>query len=72
MAGACAQTRTVKSHFPYSDCCSIESVIFNAVLCALLHAGIPLRRSFVSVTVALFDGAWVIDPLESEQVASTL
>ncbi len=48
--------------------CSVDSVIFNAVLCALLHAGIPLHRSFVSVTVAMCDGAWVIDPLASEQV----
>ena len=54
--------------FPYVVACSIESVIFNAVLCALLHAGIPLHRSFVSVTVALCGGDWVIDPLESEQV----
>lgn len=46
---------------------SIESTIFNAVLCALLHAGIPLHRSFVSVTVAMCNGHWVIDPLASEE-----
>jgi ribonuclease PH len=49
-------------------CCSIESTLFNAVLCALLHAGIPLHRSFVSVTVAMCNGAWIIDPLASEEV----
>jgi hypothetical protein len=42
--------------------------MFNAVLCALLHAGIPLRRCFVSVSVALCDSIWVIDPTASEQV----
>lgn len=47
---------------------SIESAIFNAVLCALLHAGIPLHRSFVSVTVAMCNGTWVVDPLASEEV----
>jgi len=64
---ACAHTVHAMITCP-PTACSIDSVMFNAVLCALLHAGVPLRRCFVSVTVALCEGTWVIDPITSEQV----
>jgi len=63
-----AHLRAAQAFFCSRTYCSIDSTIFNAVLCALLHAGIPLHRSFVSATVAMCDGAWVIDPLASEEV----
>jgi len=70
--GRCMRAVTTQKYrSTYNSQSSIESVIFNAVLCALMHAGIPLRRSFVSVTIAMCDGTWVIDPLASEQVSPT-